>query len=242
MPNLKKKYHEGAFPYKAPSEELKKKFEYIFRISNPLEDKYLKIIFDKILSLLFLIFTSPLIFIIFILYKLEGLIIHENKGPVFYYYYAVSKGIKFKKYKIRVIKQSAIDKNLAKKGNWLAYKNEWDPSQRTYVGGFVKKYYLDEIPQFLSILKGEMSIVGPRPISEIHYKRDLQQGNISRKLIKGGLIGYGHINKGKSSFGDPYYEYKYIDIYLNSSPIQLLIFDIKILFKAFALIFKGQGL
>ena len=55
-----------------------------------------------------------------------------------------------------------------------------------------------------------MSFVGPRPLSIIHYERDLAQGNVSRKLIKGGLLGFGHIHKGTSEMGNPQFEYEYI--------------------------------
>ena len=59
-----------------------------------------------------------------------------------------------------------------------------------------------------------MSIVGPRPISLMHFKRDCEQGNVSRKLIKGGMLGLGHINKGSAEMGNPIFEYEYIDKYI----------------------------
>ena len=109
--------------------------------------------------------------IVCISYIIEGFLIKENKGPIFFLYWAVSRGKKFAKYKIRLIKQDFIDQNLGKRNiHRLAYSAEWSEESRTFTGSLVKKYYLDEIPQFISILKGEMSIVGPRPLSEMHYE------------------------------------------------------------------------
>ena len=87
-----------------------------------------------------------------------------------------------------------------------------------------------------------MSIVGPRPLAILHYERDLKQGNISRKLLKGGLLGLGHIMKGKPDFGDPIYEYEYIHKYLSSTDLGLLILDLKIIYRGLVVVFKGKGL
>jgi len=231
----------GAFPYKPPTEEVKKDFPHIFEMKETLPNKFWKVLFDKVVSFIILVLCIPLLVILKIAFIIEGVIIKENSGPMFFYYFAVSGGKKIKKYKIRIIKQKFIDKEKAKKHEWIAFSAEWTSDSRTYVGSFVKKYYLDEIPQFFSILIGDMSIVGPRPLSELHYYRDLEQGNVTRKLIKGGLLGLGHINKGTELMGDPRFEYEYINFYLTKSSIKLLLLDLWIIYRGFILILKGGG-
>lgn len=231
-----------AFPYKPPTEEIKKQYREIFQIKGPLKVPFFKWLFDKVMALTILLCCSPIIILLLIANFLEGLLIPENRGPLFFYYNAVSAGKVFKKYKIRLIKEKYIDKELQAKGDWHAFKNEWMPESRTYLGKFVKKFYLDEIPQFYNVLKGDMSIVGPRPIAIHHYERDKAQGNVTRALIRGGLLGYGHIRKGTPEFGNPVYEYEYVYRYIHSSLFSLLFLDLKIIAKGMVVMAKGKGL
>ena len=231
-----------AFHYKPPEEKIRQQYKHIFNLGNPLAQRTAKIIFDKLAAALVLFIIFPFLLILKFVFIIEGLLISENKGPMFFSYKAVSAGKIFEKYKIRLIKMKYIDHEGAKRGDWHAYSAEWSPVTRTYVGSFVKKFYLDEIPQFYCVLKGDMSIVGPRPLAVHHYERDLKQGNVARSLIKGGLIGIGHVLKGTPKMGEPIYEYEYIDQYLKSSPIGLLWLDMKIIWRGIKVITKAKGL
>ena len=86
-----------------------------------------------------------------------------------------------------------------------------------------------------------MSLVGPRPLATCHYERDLAQGNVTRKLLKGGLLGLGHINKGTAEMGNPEYEYEYVDQYIQRSSWSLLMLDLWIIWKGILVIIKGGG-
>jgi lipopolysaccharide/colanic/teichoic acid biosynthesis glycosyltransferase len=230
-----------AFPYKPPTIEIKQKYSYIFLNNLSLNNRYLKLMFDKIVAVIFLLISLPILIILKLSFILEGLLIPENKGHMFFSYNAVSQGKVFPKYKIRLIKKNYIEPEGAKRGDWIAYSAEWNEDSRTIVGAFVKKFYLDEIPQFWNVLRGDMSIVGPRPLAVIHYERDLAQGNVTRKLLKGGLLGLGHIMKGKPEFGNPIYEYDYIDQYIKRSEFGLLWLDLTIIWRGIFLILRGGG-
>ncbi|MFV0266666.1 MAG: sugar transferase [Draconibacterium sp.] len=230
-----------AFPYTPPTPEIREKYAEIFALTKPLKVPFPKLLFDKAVALFFLLLASPILLLLLIANWVEGLLIKENKGPLFFYYYGMSHGRRFKKWKIRLIKESYIDKELQAIGDWHAYQNEWMPEARTYVGAFVKKFYLDEIPQFYLILKGDMSFVGPRPLAVHHYERDLAQGNVTRRLIRSGLLGYGHVRKGTSEFGKPLYEYEYVYRYLHFSPFQLLMTDLYVIWRGILVVLKGGG-
>jgi lipopolysaccharide/colanic/teichoic acid biosynthesis glycosyltransferase len=230
-----------AFPYKPPTEEIKEKFKELFELKKPLKVPFPKLVFDKLLASFILICCLPIIIFMFLFNLIEGILIPENRGPLFFFYNGISHGKVFKKYKVRLIKVKYIDKELQKTGDWHAYKNEWMPEARTNLGKIAKKFYLDEIPQFFNVLIGDMSIVGPRPLAIHHYERDMAQGNVPRTLIRGGLLGYGHIRKGTPEFGLPIYEYQYVDFYLKYSSLRLLGVDLYIIGKGILLMLKGGG-
>ena len=230
-----------AFPYKPPTEEILKKYSHIFLLTEPLSPRFFKVFFDKTVALILLVFSAPILFLLKVAFLIEGWLIPENKGPMFFYYNAISAGKVIPKYKIRLIKQKYIEPEGAKRHDWIAFSAEWTPDSRTYVGQFAKKFYLDELPQFYSVLKGDMSIVGPRPLSILHYERDRAQGNVTRFLLRGGLLGLGHINKGTSEMGNPIYEYEYVDQYLKRTSFGLLILDLWIIWRGIVVIVKGGG-
>ena len=157
--------NDPAFPYRPPSDLLKIEFAHLFNMESAVRIPLGKRLFDIVFTLPIVFLSLPILLFIKIAYFIEGVIDQSAKGPMLYYYYAISGGRRIRKYKLRVIREKYIDRDLADKHDWLAYRGEWGPECRTKVGSFVKNYYLDELPQFFSILFGDMTLTGPRQLA-----------------------------------------------------------------------------
>lgn len=118
--------------------------------------------FDELLSVVAIILLIPVFIIIAILIKFD-----DPKGPIFYSQIRIGKnGHPFKMYKFRSMVVNA-DKELEKllgqnEVEGAMFKMESDP-RVTRVGKFIRKYSIDELPQLINVIKGDMSLVGPRP-------------------------------------------------------------------------------
>lgn len=184
----------------------------------------IKNLLDKAFSFIFLILLSPLFILIAILIKLD------SKGPVMFIQERVGKDNKlFNIYKFRTMVIDAVNMGSG------VYTEENDP-RITQVGRFMRKTSLDELPQLLNILKGEMSFIGPRPTLEYQVKQynDFQK---KRLLMKPGVTGLAQIN-GRNSISwleRIKYDVQYVENYS-------LGLDFKILIKTFLVILKQEGL
>ena len=87
MNNIRSKIIEPieAFPYAPPSKDVVEKYKHIFKLSEPLKDRYLKLIFDKVFSFTVLLFVIPVLLFLKILYLIEGILIPANRGPMLFY-------------------------------------------------------------------------------------------------------------------------------------------------------------
>ena len=179
-------------------------------------NKIIKRLFDIIVSIVFLPFFLILILLV------TPVIYFEDKGPVFYCAPRLGyKGNVFKMYKFRSMKVNAPDLRNSDGTTW----NSEDDPRVTRVGRVLRKTSLDEIPQFINVLKGEMSWIGPRP--DLPEAIDLYKGNIMKKLeVKPGLTGYSQAYYRNSSTLEQRFEG---DVFYAENVSFLL--DLRILFK-----------
>lgn len=157
----------------------------------------------------------------------------EDGGPVFYNAPRVGKdGREFTMYKLRSMKENAPDLVME---DGSTYNGADDP-RMTRVGAFMRKTSLDEIPQFLNVLKGDMSVVGPRP--DLRRETELYEGEESRKLsVKPGITGYAAVF-GRNSL--PWHDRLALDVhYVDNLSFPL---DAKVFIRTFATVFLQKGI
>ena len=194
----------------------------------------IKKIMDLILSLIGLILLIPVFLILAILVKLD------SKGPVFYAHTRKGKNrsdIKIYKFRTMYSNSDEIFESFSDEQKEEYYKNfKLDNDQRvTKVGDFLRRTSLDEIPQLINVLKGDLSLVGPRPIVE---KEICKYGQYADKLFSviPGITGYWQAN-GRSDTS--YDERVKMDMYYIDNKSILL--DIKIMFKTVISVIKKEG-
>ena len=204
--------------------EISKMIDYSICKNNIFYDIFSRIL-DILLSLLGLSIGIPLIIIFGILVKLE------DGGPIIYKQERLGKDGKiFNLYKIRSMRIDA-----EKFGVQWAQNN--DP-RVLKVGKFIRKTRIDEIPQLFNILKGDMSIVGPRPerpMFTMQFNEEID-GFVNRLSVKPGLTGLAQVNGGYEM--TPKEKLNWDLKYIQNKNIFL---DINIIFKTISIILTGYG-
>jgi len=189
---------------------------------------FLKRAIDIFVSVIALILLSPLL--IFIAYKVKK----SSPGPIIYKQERIGRyGLPFNIYKFRSMYVNAEDKGPA-----LSCK---DDNRVTPWGRVMRKYRFDELPQFFNVIKGDMSLVGPRPERQFYIDQIVKIVPYYKLLLKlkpgitsWGQVKYGYAENIEQMIESLYYDLLYLD---NIS----LFSDFKILILTVIIVFKGEG-
>ena len=195
----------------------------------PAWQEYLKYFLDIFLSVIALIILSPLCIILIIGVKLS------SKGPIFYSHERIGKnGRPFTIYKFR-----SMYVGSERNGPELSSKND---NRVTPFGRFMRKSRLDEIPNFFNVLKGDMSLVGPRPERKYFIDKIVEKEPhyIHLLKVKPGITSWGQVKYGYAeNVNQMIRRMKYDLIYIENMSLYV---DIKIMIYTVMIILKGKGI
>jgi Undecaprenyl-phosphate galactose phosphotransferase WbaP len=192
--------------------------------------------FDIICTLVLLFLLSPLLILL-------GLLVRRDGGPVFFAHNRIGlHGESFNCLKFRSmvtdaedVLQKLLDSDPQVKSEWEAdYKLKQDP-RITGIGSFMRKSSLDELPQLFNVLKGEMSLVGPRPLIEDELKRYGEQVDYYLQ-VRPGMTGLWQVS-GRNNV--EYSHRVYLDVWYVKN--WSLWYDVAILFKTFKVVLGKKG-
>ena len=189
----------------------------------------IKRVCDIIISLITLIIISPLLLVIAILIKCD------SDGPIIY----KQKRIGFHKKPFNIYKFRSMKVDAEVNGPTLS---SLDDPRITRLGKTLRKYRLDELPQFWNVLKGDMSLVGPRPEREYYIKQIVAKAPYYSLIhqVRPGITSWGMVKYGYASTVDEMISRLQYDIlYIENVSI---IVDLKILFYTVHTVFTGKGI
>lgn len=183
--------------------------------------KYIKPIIDVLASMMILLILSPIFILIIIILSVAF------KGSPFFTQIRPGKNARF----FKIIKFKTMNNNLDQSGRLLP-----DKDRLTSLGRFIRSLSLDELPQLINVLKGDMSLIGPRPLMP-QYLLLYSHEQAKRHKIKPGITGWAQVN-GRNAISWEQ-KFKYDVWYVNN--LSLLI-DIKIIFLSVKKIIKKEGI
>jgi lipopolysaccharide/colanic/teichoic acid biosynthesis glycosyltransferase len=189
----------------------------------------IKTAIEYIIAFLCLVVASPIIILLAIAIKLSG------RGPVIYTQKRIGRyGKSFNIYKFRSM-HYGTEEGI----HLISGKND---IRITKIGRFMRKHKFDEIPNFINILKGEMSLVGPRPEQQYFIDQILLRAPHYTQIhnIKPGITSWAQVKYGYASNVDEMIERLEYDIYYLEN--RSLLFDLKVAFHTIGIIIKGEGI
>ncbi|MEO8209154.1 MAG: undecaprenyl-phosphate glucose phosphotransferase [bacterium] len=189
-------------------------------------NRFLKRVFDITFSLVMLVFLSPIFILISILVKVT------SKGPLFYKQERV--GLDEQKFMMLKFRSMKID--AEQRGPQMAARQD---DRYTPIGRKLRKFSLDELPQFINVLTGKMSIVGPRPEREyfINTMKESIHRYLERHRVKCGITGWAQVNGARGTDSSMQTRIDYDIYYIENWSIA---FDIKIIFKTIKEVFFSK--
>ncbi len=194
---------------------------------------------DKVLSGLLLVLVMPILVFATAAIGLDMLVSRRDRGPWLYRERRISRGREFDLLKFRVLRQEALAR-----ADGHARLLEDDAENLTRVGRrILKPWYLDELPQLVNVVRGDMSLVGPRPWPVSVAREQATAGLDYRNRVIAGWTGPAQVQKGLvETVHYTQLDLAYVDACETWPSARLVRYDLVLLWKTVKLIVRGEGL
>jgi lipopolysaccharide/colanic/teichoic acid biosynthesis glycosyltransferase len=192
---------------------------------------------DVIAATTLLVALAPVELLAVVAVSLDRLLVPRDRGPIVYRERRLSRGRPFDLLKLRTLRRDVLA-HAAGHARLL----EAEPANLTWAGRHVlKPWYLDELPQLVNVLRGDISLVGPRPWPAELVERQVASGHDYRLHVPAGLTGPAQVSKGS---GRAYLDLdlEYVHALRTLGPLRLARLDLAILRRTLAVLARGEGL
>jgi len=202
-------------------------------VTRPLPKRLLDLVVAGALLLVLL----PLLVFVLAAFALDVMLRPRDRGKLFYREERISRGRRFALLKFRTLRADVLERSAGH-----ARLLEADPGNLTWAGRRVlKPWYLDELPQLLNVIRGEISLVGPRPWPPELVELQRGEGLTYRDDLTAGLTGPAQVTKGSGQrYADLDLEYAERMRMLGSW--RIVRYDVGILFRTIGVLARGEGL
>jgi lipopolysaccharide/colanic/teichoic acid biosynthesis glycosyltransferase len=192
---------------------------------------------DVVAAATLLVVLAPVELLAIVAVALDGLSVRRDRGPLFYRERRISRGRPFDLLKLRTLRCDVLA-GAAGHARLL----EGEPANLTWAGRHVlKPWYLDELPQLINVLRGEISLVGPRPWPPELVARQVASGHDYRLHVAAGLTGPAQVSKGTGkAFLD--LDLEYVHALRTLGPLRVVRLDLAILRRTLSVLARGEGL
>jgi lipopolysaccharide/colanic/teichoic acid biosynthesis glycosyltransferase len=196
-----------------------------------------KRLLDLLVSGVLLVVFSPVLLVVLLAFALDVLLSPRDRGSLFYREARISRGRTFGLLKFRTLRSDVLERSAGH-----ARLLEADAANLTWIGRrLLKPWYVDELPQLWNVVRGDISLVGPRPWPPELVDRQRAEGLTYRDELTAGLTGTAQITKGSGQrYAD--LDLAYAERFRSLGSWALVRYDLQILVRTIGVIARGEGL
>lgn len=194
---------------------------------------------ERLVGFVLFVILSPVFLACAVAIKVEGLVRPDARGSVFFKERRISQGREFDLLKFRILSRSATA-TLGPGPTHIALLER--EGQVTKVGRILKQWYLDELPQLLNIVRGDMLLIGTRPWPLDLYEEELARGITRKRDMPAGLIGPVQASKGMASADPLDLDLQYWHELQTAAGWRLFLIDLGIIFRSLRVQLEHRGL